>query len=99
MSKFQRGHAKVGGRRKGTPNRVTRDVRESAAAKGFDWLERSIDLMDRAAAVGDLQVEQKVLSDVGRYLNVVPTAANDAKAPGFELASDVPTEDLLEGLI
>lgn len=49
MPKFEKGHGKRGGRKKGTPNKVTKELREMAR----EALERAGDVKARRAARAD----------------------------------------------
>lgn len=47
MGKFQKGHKKLGGRKAGTPNKSTTEIRQILEKKGVDLVEELVALANR----------------------------------------------------
>lgn len=62
--KFKPGHAKIGGRKSGTPNRRTRFLHEVLDANGFSVVARLIELLPRL----DVREQADVLVGLLPYL-------------------------------
>lgn len=63
---FEPGHKKLGGRKKGTPNRIATEVSDLLEAEGFDLVKESMDLYRSS---NDDEVRQRILNMLFPYVH------------------------------
>ena len=79
--KFEKGHTKVGGKTKGTPNKVTQDIRDAYQKLIEDNLD-NLTLWLESIAEKDPEKAIRILSDLSEY--VIPKLARTEIKGEFE---------------